>query len=273
MASSPEKHSCWVSSSPEPDTRASNTYTSHSVHGLGSSQNYYTALIPAFTSQNVRCIALDTTGQGRSPYTGIEQSVHSLAADIIGVMDTLSISKAVIIGHSMAGLTIPMLASTWPNRISAAILVGPVYPNPATIPVFEDRIAKVEKDGMQPMADTIPYTAVGSQATSLHHAFIRELLLASQPDGYVSMCRVINAASADPRQRPDYSRVTCPVYVIAGDEDKSAPVAGCRRILDEVGTVKEEKRMVVLEKTGHWMCIERPEAVAQAIWGFFDAAQ
>ena len=199
--------------------------------------------------------------------------MHSLAADIVGAMDELSIPKAVVIGHSMAGLTVPELAANWPDRISAAILIGPVYPNPAAIPMFQQRIEKVEKEGMQPMADTVPWAAVGSQATSLQHAFIRELLLASQPDGYVSMCRVILGASEDPKKGPDYSKVKCPVYIIAGDEDKSAPLDGCNKMLEALGTVKEEKRMVVLPKTGHWLCVERPEAVAQEIYGFYKAVQ
>ena len=188
-------------------------------------------------------------------------------------MDALSISKAVIIGHSMAGLTVPMVAATWPNRISAAILLGPVHPNPATIPFFQQRIEGIEKQGMQAMADTIPWAAVGSQASSLHHAFIRELLLASQPDGYISLCRVIIGAIEDVSKRPDYSAVKCPLYIIAGDEDKSAPVGDGKKILDAIGTSENEKRMVVLPQTGHWMAVEKPEAVAQEIMGFFNAVQ
>ena len=50
-----------------------------------------------------RCIAFDNTGAGRSPYTGIEQSVEALGGDVIGVMDALGVQKAVFVGHSMGG--------------------------------------------------------------------------------------------------------------------------------------------------------------------------
>ena len=243
------------------------------VHGLGSSQNYFTALIPAFTTAQVRCIALDTTGQGRSPYTGIEQSVRSLAADIVGSMDALSIDKAVLVGHSMAGLTCPAVAAAHPARVAALLLVGPVFPNPGAAATFAQRIEKVESEGMQPMADTIPWAAVGSEASSLQHAFIRELLLASQPGGYVSLCRVIHSVNVDASNGPEYGKVTCPVYIVAGDEDKSGPVEGCKKLLEAAGTPEGEKKMVVLEKTGHWMCVERPERVAQELMRFWRAVQ
>jgi len=71
------------------------------------------------------------------------------------------------------------------DRIVAAILIGPVYPNPGLTPVFQTRIEAVEKDGMQPLADGIPNTAVGEKASPLAKGMIRELLLSQDPAGYV----------------------------------------------------------------------------------------
>ena len=187
-------------------------------------------------------------------------------------MDALDIPKAVIVGHSMSGLTVPQAAIQAPERISAMVLLGPVFPSPATANVFEDRIKKVEEGGMQPMADTVPFAATSASASSLTHGFIRELLLASQPAGYVSLCRVINSVNKDASQAPQYGKVKCPVYIIAGEEDKSAPVEGCKKLLDAVGTPEGEKRMVVL-KTGHWMAVEKPEEVAQEVVRFFEAVK
>ena len=65
------------------------------THGLGSSQNYYAAVVQPLIKDGFRCVAYDTTGAGRSPYTQIEQSVSSMADDVIGLMDALGVSKAV----------------------------------------------------------------------------------------------------------------------------------------------------------------------------------
>lgn len=73
------------------------------THGLGSSQDYYHAIALGLQSSGFRCITFDTTGAGRSPYTYVEQSIESLADDVIGIMDKLEVDKAIVVGHSMGG--------------------------------------------------------------------------------------------------------------------------------------------------------------------------
>lgn len=83
------------------------------------------------------------------------------------------------------------------------------------------------EEGMEAMADTIPGGATGSKSTPIHQAFIRSLLLSQQPVGYISLCKVIAQATL-----PDYTKVTCPLLIVAGEEDKSAPLQGCQAIFD-----------------------------------------
>lgn len=251
-----------------PDNGAEPRETFLLYHGLGSSQNYYTAVTPTLTAAGYRCISVDLTGSGRSSYTFVEQSVQSLATDIIDLMDALSIPKAVVVGHSMSGMTVPQAAAMWPDRVSAVVLLGPVFPSKDVTPVFEGRIDAVSKNGMEAMAETVPFSAVGSKATSIHHAFIRELLMQTEPNAYVSLCRVIAYAYLAP---PEYVKVQCPVLIIAGEEDKSAPLAGCEKIMQALGT--EEKRMVVQKGIGHWMCVECPEDCGKEIVSFFKQIQ
>jgi pimeloyl-ACP methyl ester carboxylesterase len=73
------------------------------MHGLGSSQNYYHAVTQGLVANGFRCITFDTTGAGRSPYTFVEQSIETLADDVIGILDALGVEKAVFVGHSMGG--------------------------------------------------------------------------------------------------------------------------------------------------------------------------
>lgn len=76
------------------------------------------------------------------------------------------------------------------------------------------------------MADTIPTMATGSRSTSVHHAFIRALLLSQTPEGYVSLCKAIISAT-----QPDYSGITCPVLVMSGEEDKTANLDDSKEIM------------------------------------------
>ncbi|KAF1834832.1 alpha/beta-hydrolase [Decorospora gaudefroyi] len=236
------------------------------MHGLGSSQNYYRPVAHGLLAHGFRCIIFDNTGSGRSPYTFIEQSVEKLGDDIIGVLDTLGVEKAVVVGHSMGGIVGAYLAAERSDRIVAAVLIGPVYPNEKLVPVFKKRIEAVEKDGMQPMADSIPEAAVGKKASPLVKGFIRELLLAQDPAGYVSNCRVI--INAKP---PNYGNISVPVLILAGDEDKSAPLEGCKHMFEEIGT--SEKKLEVLDGVGHWHCLEAVDQVGQLIAAFYHEIQ
>jgi pimeloyl-ACP methyl ester carboxylesterase len=114
---------------------------------------------------------------------------------------------------------------------------------------------------MEPMANTIPSAAVGSRSTSLQRAFIRELLLGQNPHGYAALCRAIATAQA-----PDYAAVRAPFLLIAGDEDKSASMEGCKYIFERVSS--QRKSMEVLNAVGHWHCIESPDEVGRLIERF-----
>ncbi|EOD46944.1 putative alpha beta protein [Neofusicoccum parvum UCRNP2] len=235
-------------------------------HGLGSSQNFYAPIVPALTGAGFRVVTFDATGAGRSAYTQVEQTVSTLAGDAAAVLDGLGVAKAVVAGHSMGGMVAAQLAADRPDRVVAAVLVGPVYPSPAVARVFEQRIAAVERAGMEPMADAIPAAATAKAASPVARAFIRELLLAQDKWGYISNCRVIANAV-----RPPYEKVEVPVLLLAGDEDKSAPLDMVKRIYDELGTT--EKSLEVLPGVGHWHCIEAPDQVAAKIIDFYRQIQ
>ncbi|KAL2002919.1 hypothetical protein VTN02DRAFT_5573 [Thermoascus thermophilus] len=230
------------------------------IHGLGSSQNYYFPILPYLTGKH-RCITVDTYGSGRSPYTGQEQFIETVAADAVGVLDKLKVAKAVVVGHSLGGTTVSYLAAQFPDRVLAAVAIGPVHPTPSNVPIFEKRIQMVSESGMEPMADTIPNQATGSRATPLQKAFIRELIMGQNSMGYASLCRAIMAA-----RPPNYAAIKAPFLIIAGDEDKSAPLDGCKHILENISS--KDKRLEILPGVGHWQCIEASDHVGRLIADF-----
>jgi len=232
------------------------------IHGLGSTQNYYFPIFPYLTS--FRCIIFDNYGAGRSKYTaGTETSIPSIAQDVLGLLDHLKVDRAVVIGYSMGGMVPTYLASTSPDRVVAGICIGPVHPSEAVANVFKQRIPTVQKEGIEAMANSIPNAATGPNATATQKGFIREMLLAQDPEGYCANCKAIQTATP-----PEYAKVKCPILIIAGEVDKSAPLAGCQKILSELGTDEKRKRLEVLEGIGHWHCVEAPGQVGPLVRGF-----
>lgn len=109
------------------------------------------------------------------------------------------------------------------------------------------------------MANVIPSGATGPNTTQLQKSFIREMIMAQDPEGYCANCKAIESAKA-----PDYASVTCPVYIISGAVDKSAPVSGCQFIHDSL-TNSTERKIDIIKEMGHWYCVEDPDMVGKLV--------
>ena len=264
--------------------RASNNNTAANatiifVHGLGSTQNYFFPILPPLLEAGFRCVTFDNYGAGRSKLhsSSSTTSIKSIASDVASLLEHLSIQSAIVVGYSMGGMVPTTIASSPSHRslVKACILIGPVHPTPQIATAFNARIAKVEAEGMDAMANTIPVAATGSRATSSQKAFIREMILGQEVPGYVANCIAIRDA-----EPPVYADVECPVLIVAGREDKSASVEGCQKVFDgltklQEGGAKEGKvkKMVVLEGVGHWYCVESPDEVVREIKTFLEGVQ
>ncbi|CZR66716.1 related to alpha/beta hydrolase [Phialocephala subalpina] len=241
------------------------------LHGLGSSSCFYATIIPSLKDA-VRCLALDYPGSGLSELGTEELSIESIARDALSLLASLGVKEAVVVGHSMGGILASYLASADYHRVKAVVLLGPVDPAPNLADVFEKRIETVKSNGLEALADSIPSAATGSASTPLHHAFIRSLILGTSERGYIALCSLIANA-----QKPDYASVSVPLLILAGEDDKTSPLAGCEGILRAYGEPaaseggREDKRLVVLKGVGHWHCVEDSEGVVRHLKGFLES--
>ncbi|KAI5816933.1 Alpha/Beta hydrolase protein [Pyronema omphalodes] len=244
------------------DFSSSSPHTIIFIHGLGSSQNFYFPLVNSLQSQQSRrLILLDTPGAARSPLpsTGVV-TVQSLAATVLELLQHLKIEKDVtVVGHSMGCLVALHLAQMAQEIVEKVVLLGPVYPSQALAEVFEKRVGAVMSGGMETMAAIIPDAAVGSRASALTKAFIREVLMGQTPEGYAALCKAIATSTTG-----DLKTVKAKVLILAGEEDKSAPMEGSLRYQQEI----EGAELKVLQGVGHWHVVEAPEDVAEYVREF-----
>ncbi|EXK29310.1 hypothetical protein FOMG_14468 [Fusarium oxysporum f. sp. melonis 26406] len=235
------------------------------IHGLGSSHSFYIPVMNQLATAGYSSIALDVYGSGLSVLSeGVEDpTFDTIASDVKALLEGLSIppENAVAVGHSMGGIIVPKLALKCSLR--GAVLIGPVLPKPAMAEIFNTRIGTVKKEGMEPMAKTIPFAATGSKATLTQKAFIRALLLSQEPEGYIALCRAIAQA-----ELPPYANIKCPVLVLSGEEDKTSPIPDAQKILSDWGCSDSSKSMHILPGVGHWHCIEAADEVGSKIQEF-----
>ena len=75
-----------------------------------------------------RCIAYDHRGWGDSDKPETGYSIKELANDVEALIQTLGLTRYVLIGHSMGGKAVQPLAAKRPRGLEALILVAPAPP-------------------------------------------------------------------------------------------------------------------------------------------------
>jgi pimeloyl-ACP methyl ester carboxylesterase len=90
------------------------------IHGLyGSSDNWVG--IGRKLAENFEVFLIDQRNHGKSPHSS-DHTYQLLKEDLREFMDTQSIEKAIIIGHSMGGKTAMFFAADYPERVSHLIV-------------------------------------------------------------------------------------------------------------------------------------------------------
>jgi pimeloyl-ACP methyl ester carboxylesterase/predicted glycosyltransferase len=83
-----------------------------------------------YLARHCRVLTFDPRGNGRSdrPTAPEAYAQREFAADALAVMDATKTPRAVIVGHSMGGQRVLLLAGNHPERVEAAVFIDPIYP-------------------------------------------------------------------------------------------------------------------------------------------------
>jgi pimeloyl-ACP methyl ester carboxylesterase len=88
--------------------------------GMGCSAYIFNKFAPRFTDR-FRVLALTRRGQGDSDYPDSGYDADTLTEDIRQFMDELHVEKAILAGHSLAGVELTHFAGTYPARVDKLI--------------------------------------------------------------------------------------------------------------------------------------------------------
>jgi 3-oxoadipate enol-lactonase len=219
------------------------------VHGLGGTSNFYQVQADAL-AERFRVIRVDSAGAGRSAAAD-ETTIESHADDLAGVLDALDIESAAVVGHSLGTLVVRALAARHPGKVSALALLGAVAePADAGRRAQRDRAAILRDKGTAAVAPGVVANALSNTTRRDKPevaAFIRELVMRQDPEGYARNCEAL-AAATDPGPIP----ATLPLLLVTGAEDKVGPPA----VSDALAAAHGNATVEILPGVGHWTALE-----------------
>jgi 3-oxoadipate enol-lactonase len=234
------------------------------LHGIGGTSNVYQVQADALSS-HYRVIRPDFAGAGRSPAGG-EISIDSHTADIAAVLDALGAGPSVIVGHSMGTLVARALAARHPAKVAGLALLGPVLPpDAAGREAILARAAVLRAEGPAAIADAIVTRSLSPGTRSAKPevaAFVRELVMRQDPEGYARNNEAL-AAAADPG--PVDPRL--PLLLVAGRDDTLSPPSVSEQIADAHGSADVR----VIDGIGHQIPLEDARQTTAILTAFISA--
>lgn len=204
----------------------------------------------AHFSKRFRCISFDHRGCGDSDKPKDSYSTGAIARDVIGLMDTLGIEKAVVAGTSTGGCVLQNLCIDHPHRISRAIFSN-------TWVKADEYITRVQETRRRIALSygSAEYVKVSSLFTSGPMQFRydldkvmaleeRALKTVATPDVLAGRIQM----TLDHDRRADLHKITTPSLIIGTRDDLTVPFYQSEDLHEAV----KGSRLIVVDEGGHY---------------------
>jgi 3-oxoadipate enol-lactonase len=211
-------------------------------------------------SIHFRCIAYDQRGWGKSDAPEQGYSIRDLALDAKHIVETLHLSRYVLVGHSMGGKVAQFLASQRPPGLVGLVLVAPATPTPQDIPEPARQAQLHAYENRENALQTIAFLTAHPPSDTLREQILADNFAAS-PHAKLAWPTL----SAYEDISGVVGNIAVPTLILAGDQDRQDPLEQHRR---EVLPKIPGANMQVIRDSGHLIPIDQPHPLAEAIRAF-----
>jgi len=240
------------------------------IHGSGPGVTSYAnwrVVIPAL-AENFHVVAPDMVGFGYSERpTDVSYGVQTWADQTVGLMDTLGIAKAHLVGNSFGGAIALRIATQHPDRVNKLVLMGSMGV-PFEITPGLERVWGYEPtlENMRKVLDVFAYSR---QIVNDELAEVR--YRGSIEPGFQE---AFSAMFPAPRQRwveamitpeEEIRKLPHRTLIVHGREDQVIPLETSLKLLQ----LLDNADLSVFSHCGHWSMIERRDDFNRQVRDFF----
>jgi pimeloyl-ACP methyl ester carboxylesterase len=205
-------------------------------------------------------------GAKPAPYT-----LNDMVKDAVALLDVLKIDKAHIVGASMGGMIVQLLAADYPERVLSltSIMADPRPPSTDVIGALTALPADTSVDASVENAVRM-MKAIGSPSCDYDspHERARFRRIAERSSYAAGIPRQLAAVFATGDLRPKLKKVRAPTVVIHGEIDPLVPVSGGRETAAHITDAK----LVIVPGLGHEVSPFAIDLITQEILNVADKA-
>jgi pimeloyl-ACP methyl ester carboxylesterase len=243
------------------------------LHGLGATHAIWRLNVPSLASL-CTVYAPDLPGHGDSARPRVPYTLDFGVRFTTAFMDAVGLSQVILVGSSLGGLLALATAVRHSDRVAALALASPAGLGRelargmrwASVPVIGPLLAAVEMrfgPGLLPSLVHRPEALDPDMAAEIHQ-------MASAPGVRGVVLSVVRHGVALGGLRPSlvqmegFRRLSCPVLLVWGAEDRIIPVAHAYRARE----ARPETQVYVLPECGHLPQIEKAGEFNQRVSQF-----
>ena len=230
------------------------------LHGAAMDHSVWVLPARYFARHGYNVYALDFPKHGRSKGP-TPTSIGGFADWVSEAMDALGISSAAIVGHSMGSLIALNFAARYQQKTRILVLLGTSTPMPVT-----DQLLSAARDNHHDaidMANTWSHSSFGQMGGNENPGVCmtmsgQRLLEKAIDDVFFND---LNACNEFTDGDSLSTEITAQTLVIIGRQDKMTAAIGAQEVADRI----TNSQVVLLDRCGHSMLAERPNAVLDAL--------
>jgi pimeloyl-ACP methyl ester carboxylesterase len=190
------------------------------VHGFQNAREVWRPLLPALDPELFRATLVDLPGCGRSepPPTWERSTIPELAADLAQLLHDLSITRPVLVGHSLGGAIALQMALTDPGLPSGLVLFAPASTRGLDF---------LPAGGVERLARPTPEDRIALLRAACHRpappgamAELEQIVSRADPRHVEGAARSMDDFTVEAR----LGEIRVPTLVVAGDRDRHMPL-------------------------------------------------
>lgn len=234
------------------------------LHGLGATCESWQLQTPALVDADYRVIIPDMRGFGKSTYPGGNNNPETMAGDILGLLEELSLEEVHLVGISLGGTVALELIIAKPELAKSLILTNTfakLRPRKLSLWFFYIfRMLLVHLIGIETQAEYVAERLFPNPEEDILRASYQEQVCQANPKAYRATMRSLAYFDVS----NEAGNIRCPTLVITAQQDTVVPPENQTELAQLIPGADQK----FINNAGHAVIVEKPDEYNQMLIEF-----